>query len=530
MTSTIPLPDASRSDIMRRRFGDTAAPALGFLLVFGTYFTLANHYREHGLMNADEGFYAIAARSALEGKLPYRDFAYTQMPLLPYVNGALMSLSGFSMDAQRRINVFWGALALLTAVLALWRRFGRWEPGFAAAWCVAFSPQFASFQALGKSYAAAGFFLTASFAAIFWSGSMYRRTIAYAVFGALAAGTRLSLGLPVILALSVLMLESTSWRQRLRVVAIAAGTGMALILPFALSAPQQFFFFNFEFHMASVFMRRSLEQLVELWSISPAALLCCSAALTGLVSLFRRRLFSELLLLLAASLSVLAALAPRSAYGEYAVPSLLIAAMASISAMWATGSMPASPFRHVIWLLPFIAFMHPLPGIGSLDRPRSDDARGLMEVWTHAFALSKPAWLSDEAGAAASVEAAAAYIRETVPPGEILAAVPIVAVDAGRPVIPGTEMGQFSVMGPAEQDRAANLHLTTLPDLQKIVESRRPVAIVAIRGPSSWNFFWQSPSLALQPRASYASFWKAVDDNYFRAFASGDIEVLLPRN
>jgi len=512
------------------RYGRVAAVAIGFVIVFGTYFVLADYYRERGRMNADEGFYAVAARSVMEGKLPYKDFGYTQMPLLPYVNGAMMAILGYGMDSQRRINICWGALALLTAVIAMRRRLGSFEPGLAAAWCIALSPHFAYFQALGKSYAAAGFFLTACFAAIYWGGPIYRRTIAYAVFGALAAGSRLSLALPVGIAIIPLLLESETWKKRLAVVGISGGIAAVMLLPFALAAPAQFSFFAFEYHSASVFVRRSVGQFVELWQLSPAAILCCLAALTGAIALIRRKLYSELVLVAAAASSLVVAMIPESAYGEYAVPTLLVAGMTGIAAMWATGSMAKNPFRHIVWLLPLLALLHPLPRLIGDDRAKGGDLTALAEHCVDAFTFEKREKLPDSLRAAGAVEAVAAYLRKEVPPGEVLASVPIVAVEANRAVVPHTEMGQFSAMGPSDADRAKALNLTTLDELIGIVESREPAAIVKLKGGANWNFQWQSPSLRPQPQELFGSFMKSIDENYARAFESGDLEVLTPRD
>lgn len=513
-----------------RRWGRVAAVAIGLIVVFGTYFAFAEFYRERGRMNADEGFYAVAARSVMEGKLPYRDFAYTQMPLLPYVNGLMMTLSGFGMDSQRRINVTWGALALLTAVAVLRRRLGRWEPALAAAWCVAASPHFASFHAMGKTYAAAGFFLTASFAAVLWGGPLFRRAILYAVFGTLAAGTRLSLALPVALALPALLIEAGTWRQRLAVAGISAAVPAAALLPFALAAPAAFFFFNVEYHAASVFVRRSVDQIVEFWRLSPAAILLSLAAVLGSAGLARRRLFTELFLSLAAFLGIATSAISESAYGEYAVPVVLAAATTATAAMWASGAMAQNPFRHVVWILPAIALLHPLPRLVTDSRPRGGDVADLVGAWVGMFTFEQSPPPAGSQRAAGSVEAAAAYIASEVPPGEVLAALPIVAVDAGRPVLPRTEMGQFSAMGPRDESRAKALNLTTLGELRAAVESREPVAIVKLRGNASWNFQWQSPSLSPQPAAVYSGFVKAIEENYSRAFSSGDIEVLVPGN
>ena len=42
-----------------------------------------------GGVNQDEGWYLYAARLVGEGKVPYRDFFFTQGPILPYIYSAL---------------------------------------------------------------------------------------------------------------------------------------------------------------------------------------------------------------------------------------------------------------------------------------------------------------------------------------------------------------------------------------------------------------------------------------------------------
>ena len=76
------------------KVGRYALLVLGFAVVFGTHFSLTTYYLDRSHMGADEGFYAIAARNAVDGQLPYRDYGYTQMPLLPYWNGLAMEIVG----------------------------------------------------------------------------------------------------------------------------------------------------------------------------------------------------------------------------------------------------------------------------------------------------------------------------------------------------------------------------------------------------------------------------------------------------
>lgn len=75
-------------------------------------------------VDVDEGSYAAAAALALDGVVPYRDFLYTQTPLLPYVYGAWAELFGEHWLVVRALSL---VLSLTVAVLLtrhLVERFG----------------------------------------------------------------------------------------------------------------------------------------------------------------------------------------------------------------------------------------------------------------------------------------------------------------------------------------------------------------------------------------------------------------------
>ena len=97
-------------------------PAGVLLVVGGLHLVSACWHVLYSGMNSDEGFYAVAARSVWQGDVPYRDFGHTQMPLLPYINGLMMQLTGFGLFEQRAINGLWGALTLALAAIWLSRR------------------------------------------------------------------------------------------------------------------------------------------------------------------------------------------------------------------------------------------------------------------------------------------------------------------------------------------------------------------------------------------------------------------------
>src|SRR5439155_1982761 len=81
------------------------------------------------LIDDDEGAYLLVSRLVVEGRLPYHDFFYPQMFLLPYVYGAWMKLVGYSWYGARLLSaVFSVMLGLLvyrqTALVAGARAWG----------------------------------------------------------------------------------------------------------------------------------------------------------------------------------------------------------------------------------------------------------------------------------------------------------------------------------------------------------------------------------------------------------------------
>ena len=56
------------------------------------------------LVNLDEGYYLTASRFVYQGKIVYRDFFYTQMPLLPYIYGLWLKLFGYSWTSARLLG------------------------------------------------------------------------------------------------------------------------------------------------------------------------------------------------------------------------------------------------------------------------------------------------------------------------------------------------------------------------------------------------------------------------------------------
>lgn len=69
-----------------------------------------------GRFNADEGWYLYACKLVYAGQLPYRNFAFTQTPLLPYIYGIIQNLFLQSLYLGRATSVFFSILAFLLSL------------------------------------------------------------------------------------------------------------------------------------------------------------------------------------------------------------------------------------------------------------------------------------------------------------------------------------------------------------------------------------------------------------------------------
>lgn len=152
-----------------------------------------------GGLNQDEGWYLYAAQLVSEGKALYRDFFYTQAPVMPIVYSAFVSVwQSFGLLGARLLTVSIGLLGLFFSV-ALVRRLVPAEHREKASLIVFLllgsNLYHLYFLAIPKTYALASLFLAMGFYLL--SLALAGRSWLAASAGlslAFAAGTRISLG------------------------------------------------------------------------------------------------------------------------------------------------------------------------------------------------------------------------------------------------------------------------------------------------------------------------------------------------
>ncbi len=210
----------------------------------------------YGNLNQDEGWYLYAARCVSDGLYPYKDFFYTQAPLMPWVYSWFEGLwAPFGVLGGRVFTAVLGFLSSVCiasmAVRAVpHERSG--EAGLIAFALVGCNLYHAYFTTIPKTYALASFFLYSGCLALTFCFLRKRRShsrlsrmwaLPAGLLIALAAGVRLSLGIVLPVITVGLMLNWRKCRSAFFWFALGGGLGLAAIFaPIIISAKEEFVF------------------------------------------------------------------------------------------------------------------------------------------------------------------------------------------------------------------------------------------------------------------------------------------------
>ena len=247
-----------------------------------------------GNLNQDEGWYLYAARAVADGRLPYRDFFFTQGPVMPYLYGLFAPL--WSPHGVLGGRIFTAALGLLSGLLAagLARRAVP-SPRAAEAGLIAFALTACNlyhvyFTTIPKTYALASCLLLGGFLVLTLSLSRRRKTRSHlscmwalpaGMLVAFAAGVRLSLGALLPVTALALLVSYRKTGAAFFWFALGGGVGLALAFGPALLEAREPFLFSQSFHVARggrdlFFMAGSLARTVQAYL--PAVMLLAALA------------------------------------------------------------------------------------------------------------------------------------------------------------------------------------------------------------------------------------------------------------
>ncbi len=441
------------------------------LLAIGAFLVLGAAAVWMGGLNQDEGWYLYAANLVAEGKLPYRDFFFTQGPVMPIVYSALTGVwKSFGLLGARAVTLLLGFASIALAA-AVARELAPTERKREAAWIVFMllgcNLYHLYYLAIPKTYALAALLVTLGFYLL------VRRHWALAAMAlALAVGTRLSL-MMLPLTAGVALIVRRQWRAAAW---FAAGTLLVAALLLAPCCFDERFFSGLlaaqRYHAARegfelTWTVGSLSRLVR-WYLPVLVVLGLGARVKT-----DARAFLNLLVLAFLAVFLLQWLAPFP-YEDYQVPVMaLLAVVAAVRLSVARGA----------WLTMALTFAcsfgSPLLEQWSVD--------GQDRFWTQ----------KKECFELAQLQQAAAKIEALDPGGKTLLTQDLyLAVETGRKVPEGLEMGPFAMLSDAEWRR-----------LLETVDC--PVAAL-----SGYTFAIEPPECGERSLPVQLEYWELLKRNY----------------
>ena len=486
-----------------------------FLAAFG-FVVLAFAAVWLGALNQDEGWYLYAARLVSEGKTPYRDFFYTQAPVMPVVYAAFTFVwNSFGLLGARILTIVFGALGLafFCALAARLVAPGRRALAALAVFLLLGSNLYHLYYiAIPKTYALASLFVAIGFFLLTFARPPTIRGGVFAFASGLslafACGTRISLGVILAVVGLGLLLSIRSWAKTFLWFGLGGAFGLAVVYGFFLCDPssREGLFFAQAYHAARggfdpVFTIGSVSRLVR-WYLPVFILL-------GLGFAHRREAGGETDALLVARLAfasfvavfLVQMLAPFP-YEDYQVPVMgLLAVFAAVLFFGRPASVPSRGLLLTLGLAWAASFGSPL-----LEKWTTN---GQDRFWTLKKEQCELAQLRDVANRI-----------EAMDPGgrELLTQDLYLAIETGRRVPEGLEMGPFSML---DDD-----------GWRRLLESA-PCRIAALSG---YSFAIEPPACNERPVGQQMEYWSILKRRYGLAWKEDDFGqnsttlVVLERN
>lgn len=505
------------------------------LVALAGWLALAGANLFMGELNQDEGWYLYAARLVSEGKLPFRDFAFTQGPMLPMVYSVTHPLVKWGgLGAGRAVTALLGLFAALAGAALAARLSPRQKAPAAllAFILIALNVYHSYFTTVVKTYSLCALFLTTGFVLVARArlrASAWLLAMAALSFSA-AAATRITAGLSLaIVGLWLLASRKTFGDRGWIAFAVAGALGLAVFLgTFYVLAPESFRFFLLQYHT---------------FREAGGGAMATLAFKIGLVSRVTQAYFVAVALGIGLVILRLAGLAARS---EDPRDGLAVAGWITLAGI--TAVQASAPFPYDDYQVPLFPLFAALLSVSLFRLPAlSAPKRTAAVLWiallvNAAAALSSPVnqawmivgrdriwWRMREKPALLQLRDAARQIRAAAGNSvELLTQDTYLAVEANMRVPAGWEMGIFSYYPDWPYKEAYRMHVLNRDLLLESMD----ISQARVAALSDYSFSVAAPAVAPLPEEARTALWEAVESRYtpdgeIRYFGQGNTTLHL---
>lgn len=460
-----------------------------------------------GPLNQDEGWYLLAGLNTASGMMPYRDFMFTQGPVMPYVYAAFSPLWGsWGVLGGRVFTALLGLCAAGLCAGVAWRLAPERSRGVSAlsAWLLtACCPVFSYFTVIPKTYALSGLFIAAAFFAL--TGRNAFRFELCGMLLALAAGTRLSLGiLLAVVGFGLLFMcrrDGYQWAW----FRFGLGGGLVLIALFApfLVVARDGFLFSQSYHASRTdagFMKWLMLRAGSGSRLMQGYFMTLFVAGLALAAGVRRGTrFHPVFWLAAAGFVAVTAVhytAPFP-YDDYETPIMPLAA--AIASVMLAAAVAESGLRHGV-------MMRVVTSLALLFICASPMCMNWVTVRQDRFWFQ----MKDKPDVV-KLRETGAWLRAHAAPGDtLLTQDAYLAVEAGMKVLPGLEMGPFSVFPALDDATARKVKVHNVATLKRAIdETTAPYAAL-----SGYSFAVSCPTTEKMDPESVKELTDAISRRY----------------
>ena len=460
-----------------------------------------------GGLNQDEGWYLYAAQLVGEGRKPYADFFYTQGPLMPILYSLIsFSWESFGLLGARIATCLIGLSGILcfASLASLLAPEGRRRTAFVAVFlllgCNLYHVYYVS---IPKTYAIAALFVALGFLLVvraLTAGSPRARAVLLASGGfslAMAAGARISLGALLAVVGFALLFAFRRFRWSFLWFGIGGMAGLAAVYgPFVcdlvsfrgLCAAQTYHAMRGGFSL--VFVVGSLSRLIRWYLplfivLGLALFLLRTPSEEDAVAVVRR--FAVRLVVMGFSAVFAVQMLAPFPYEDYQVPVMGLLAVAGVVVVMSFRQSGGSPIPERTFMLLTLG----LSFASSFGSP-------LLEKWM--VNGQDRFWpLKKDKSELAQLREVADRIEKLDPGGKTLLTQDLyIAIETGRRVPDGLEMGPFSVLSDSEW--------RTL-----LSSASCPVAAL-----SGYSFAVNPPVCDERPLADQMAYWRILQNRYDR--------------
>ena len=471
-----------------------------------------------GDLNQDEGWYLYAARQVHEGNLPYRDFAFTQGPMLPLVYSfAYPLVERWGVAGGRLFSLGLGFVGAMMAARLASRSApaGRKRSAALLTFILIAGNVYQSyFIAVVKTYSLCALFLVGGLLALSYARARggWPACFTAGILLAFSAGTRLSAGVALPVAgLYLLIMRRHFGDSRWLSFAVGGTLGLcAISLPFLKLAPDGFWFGLFEYHSqrmaggllpALIYKAGFVSRFVQAYFLP-----VCLAA--GIV-LFRwlkpaepelgiPERFNVVLWLVGLTVTLVHFVAPFP-YEDYQVMVYPVFAAALAGSLISEFGIRNSD-RWTLWFLMFV-FVASVASAFSSPINQSWAISGRDRIW----------WKMKDETQLQKLREVSSWISKRLGRNDLLLTQDTyLAVEAGFRVPKGMEMGAFSYFPGMSRARAEQLHVLNRELLLELLEkTEAPMAAF-----SGYGLAIRSPQISELSESERRPLWDEVEQRY----------------